>query len=378
MRFDHLKSLYVSGAVFLILLAVGFSLSLHKVLWLDELFTQQSAIDAGSYADILLMKFPDGNKEPLFYIIQKAVCNVFSYHLPVHFPGDFYRTRDIPSQMILRIPSNIFMALALSLIFYFFARFYSIFTAIYALGATLVSPLVWMYWAEARPYALWFLLTSCQVLLFSSAVISPKIKTAKRMFLTHILLALTTPACVFQITIVTLMLWYKYRYGAKQLVLIWALPTGIALFYYLVVPLVRIKTYLFSSNLYDAVMPERMFVYVLYALTAWVLPEKYKKISWNAFFLPVFLLFFVSAFFMLFMDIFTQNSLFGFFSRYLIFMVPADTLMYSLASYDLFQWSRRSPWICMNVSILLGGLLIMRGLLTYRTILASAIFLHSP
>ena len=378
MRFDHLKSLYLSGGIFLILLAGGFSLSLHKVLWLDELFTQQTAIDASSYADILLMKFPDGNKDPLFYIIQKAVCNVFSYHLPVYFPGDFYRTRDIPSQVILRIPSNIFMSLALALIFYFFTRFYSIFAAVYALSVALVSPLVWMYWAEGRPYALWFLLTSCQVLLFSSAVISHKIKTAKSMFLTHILLALTTPACIFQISIVTLMLWYKRRYNAKQLVLIWLVPMAIALFYYLVVPLVRIKTYLFSSNLFDAVLPERLFIYVIYALTAWVLPEKYKKLSWNTFFMPVFLLFFVSAFFMLFMDIFTANSLFGFFSRYLIYMVPADTLMYSLASYDLFQWSRRSPWICLNVSILLGGLVVMRGLLTYRSIQASAIYLHSP
>jgi hypothetical protein len=59
-------------------------------------------------------------------------------------------------------------------------------------------------------------------------------------------------------------------------------------------------------------------------------------------------------------------------------MVPADILMFSLASFDLRQWSRQNFWVCMNVSIFLGGLVIMRGLMTYRDILAAATYLHSP
>ena len=34
---------------------------------------------------------------------------------------------------------------------------------------------------------------------------------------------------------------------------------------------------MFATNFFDVVMPERLFVYVIYALMAWVLPEKYKK-----------------------------------------------------------------------------------------------------
>ena len=135
---------------------------------------------------------------------------------------------------------------------------------------------------------------------------------------------------------------------------------------------------MFSSNLFDVVMPERLFIYVLYALMAWVLPEKYKKLSWNIFFLPAFALFFASGFFVLYKDLFTQNSEQGFFSRYLIYLTPADILMFSLASFDLRRWTRPNPWICLNASIFLGGLVIIRGLMTYRDILAAATYLHSP
>jgi len=238
--------------------------------------------------------------------------------------------------------------------------------------------MVWMYWVEARPYSLWFLLTTVQLLLLSTAYISPKTKVLKPLLFTHVLLALTTPACIFQITIAALMLWAKRRGNAGRMLLAWALPMGIALFYYFSDTITSIKTYMFSSNLFDVVLPERLFVYIVYALIAWVLPEKYKKISWNIFFLPVFLLFFASGFVVLYVDLFTQNSHQGFFSRYLIYLTPVDILMFSLASFDLRQWSRPNPWVCMNLSIFLGGLVIVRGLMTYREILASALYLHSP
>ena len=378
MRFDHLKSLYLSGGIFFILLASGFSLSERKLLWNDELYSQQTAIDVDSYAGILSLKFPDGNKNPLFYIIQKSVCDVFSFHLPSVYSKELNRVRDIPSQIILRIPSNFYMSLALALFFYFFTRFYSIYAAFYALSVALVSPMVWMYWVEARPYPLWFLLTTIQLLLLLIVMSSPGTKRIKSFLLVHTVLALTTPASIFQISIVTLMLWWKARYSIKQLGLIWILPMGIGLLYYFFDHTQTIKTYMFTSNLFDAVMPERMFVYVIYALIAWVLPEKYKKLSWNVFFLPVFLLFLASGCFVLFVDLFTLNSGQGFFSRYLIYLTPADILLFSLASIDFRRWSRPNPWICMNVSILLGGLVIVRGLMTYREILASALYLHSP
>jgi len=379
MRFNHLKSLYLSGIVFLLLLAIGFLLSERKLLWNDELYSQQTAITVDSYADILSFKFPDGNKNPLFYIIQKTVCNIFSLHKLAISPHHLRPTRDIPAQIIMRIPSNIYISLALSLIFYFFSRFYSVFIAFYALGVALVSPMVWMYWVEARPYPLWFLLTTIQLLLLYCRRIAPEIEIVKPLLLVHLLLAFTSSASMIQISIAFLiLLCWKGKYNKMQLGLICAVPIGIALFYNFFNLSFKIKTYLFSSNLFDAVMPERLFVYVIYALTAWALPKKYKTSSGNIFFLLIFLLFLASGLFILLMDLNTKNSDFGFFSRYLIYIAPADILMYSLASFDLFQWSRKNTWIYINVSIFLGGLVIMRGLMTYRAILGEATYLHVP
>jgi len=379
MRFDHLKSLYFSGIVFVICLAGGLLLSRQKLLWGDELFTQEAVIDTNSYANILSSRFPEGNKNPLFYIIQKSVCDIFFFHLPpVFYLQERNRTRDITSQVIMRVPSNIYMSLALALIFYFFTRFFSIFAALYALGVALVCPMVWEYWVEARPYSLWFLLTTVQLLLLSYAIKNPGVKKAKTLFTTHVLLALTMPTSIIQISVATLMLGLKAKYNKKQLALIWVLPAGIAFFYYLIRLPFRIRTYMFGTNFFDVIMPEHLYVYVIYALAAWVVPEKYKRISCNIFFLPVFLLFLASVFLILYADLFNINSDHGFFSRYLIYMVPADILMFSLASFDLRQWSRQNFWVCMNVSIFLGGLVIMRGLMTYRDILAAATYLHSP
>jgi hypothetical protein len=52
--------------------------------------------------------------------------------------------------------------------------------------------------------------------------------------------------------------------------------------------------------------------------------------------------------------------------------------MFAFASHDLWQWSRKNFWVCMNVSIVLGGFVVLRGLMTYREILVSAIYLHAP
>lgn len=378
MSFDHHKSLFFSSGLFLALFLAGILLSPHKLLWIDECYSYHVSIDHPSYTDILKAKFFDGNRCPLFYLIQKFNCNLFSLHYPEGGAEGIHDISDARAQIIMRIPSNIYMSLALACIFYFFIRFYSLSEGLYALAAALVTPMVWLYWLEARPYSLWFLLTTIQLLLLCCASIAPKIKIIKPLLLTHVLLAFTTPACILQISIACLVLWWRGKHPKIQLGLIGGLPIGIALLYLFLVPVFRTKTYDFTQNLFDAVLPERLFVYVIYVVTVWLVPEKYKQSSSQTFFLPVFLLFLASAVLMLFADVFTKNSQFGFFSRYLIFLTPADILMFSLASMDFRRWSRPNPWGYMNVSIALCGLMILRGLITYRTLLVAATYLHAP
>jgi hypothetical protein len=377
MRFNHKTSLYISAAVFALLLLTGFLLSRHKTVWSDEFFTQRATIDTRSYADILLLRFPEGNKCPLFYIIQKFTSNLFSYKLPVSRIQGLYAISDPRSQVIMRIPSNIYMSLALAGMFYFFTRFFSLFTAVFALCTALVSPMVWQYWVEARPYSLWFLLTTVQLLLYSSSVLSPQIKTNKPIYWVHFLLILTTPGSIFQILIISILLLFKKGYKKQQLIWTLLLPMGIFLFYYFQVPAFKVKTFFLYTILFKAVMPERLVVYGIYACSAWVISVKRKESSGNTFFLPIFLLFLLSGYLLLLQHVFVNDFQFGFFNRYLIYLVPADILMFSLVSHDLCQWSRKNSWVCMNVGIFLGGLVIVRGLITYRDIWASALYLHS-
>ena len=378
MRFSHKTSLLLSGALFFALFYFGFLLSQHKLLWIDECYTQHVSVDKPSYADILTLHFGDGNKCPLFYILQKINCNIFSFQYPVGTAENNHDVTDVRSQIIIRIPANFYMSLALAAFFYYFTRFFSLFTAIYALAVTLVSPLIMSYWVEARPYSLWFLLTTAQLLFFCSTVITPRIKVNKFIYLTHALLVLTTPGSILQVFIISLMLLLKKGYKKWQVIFSWFLPMSLFLIYYFLVPEYRIKTFDLFACLYDAVLPERLMIYVFYALTAWMLSPKRKETFANAFFLPIFLLFFISGCFVLFMHLFTNNFQFGFFSRYLIYLVPADTLMLTFASYDLWHWSRKNIWVCVNLSIFLGGLLITRGLMTYRDLLASALYSHTP
>ncbi|MDE2028846.1 MAG: hypothetical protein KGJ11_09945, partial [Candidatus Omnitrophica bacterium] len=154
------------------------------------------------------------------------------------------------------------------------------------------------------------------------------------------------------------------------------LPTVVFLFYYLLVPEFKIKTFFFLTILFDAVMPEHLFIYVVYALIAWVLFLREKRTFSNAFFLLIFLLFLSSGCLIMAIHLFTPHFQFGFFDRYLIFLVPADILMFSLAAVDLWRWSRGNVWLNMNIIILLGGLTVIRGLMTYRAILGSALYLH--
>ena len=378
MCFNHKISACMAGVIFVLLFLIGILLSEHKLLWIDECFTQHVSVQKPTYKDILTSNIPDGNRCPLFYLIQKINSDIFAFHYPDRESQGSADLIDARSQIIIRIPSNICMSLALAGIFYFLTRYYSIFLGIYALIIALISPMVWFYWVEARPYSLWFLLTTAQLLLFCSTILSPKIKVSRYVYLTHLLLILTTPGSIIQVLIISIMLLVNGKYTKRQMLLSFVLPACVFLIYYFFVPIYRIKTFFILNILFAVVMPERLIVYMLYVLAAWGLPKRIKESSSNTFFLPIFLLFLLSVVAMLISHLFTKNFQFGLFNRYLIYMVPADILMFSFASFDMWQWSRKNRWVCLNLIILLTGLIIIRGLLTYRDILASALYLHSP
>jgi len=66
----------------MICLAIGFKLAYDKPLWNDEIYTLVSSVSRVSYLDILLGRVKEGNNCPLFYVIQKGICDIARYSIP--------------------------------------------------------------------------------------------------------------------------------------------------------------------------------------------------------------------------------------------------------------------------------------------------------
>ena len=219
----------IAAALFLLFLSTGNYLAQRKPLWNDEIYTQVRTLDRLSYQDILLNRMTEGNNCPLFYLIQKGICDAFHYKFPFVWDGEWY-VGDLPSQMILRIGSNVFMALSLTAVFYFFARYYSGLAGFYSLFISMSSFMVWAYFAEARPYALWFFLTTLQSLLFLRATVPSRIW--RWLAVVHLFLALTITFSAVQILIVSGLLWFLREKDWKRYVFLTGIPISVCFFYY--------------------------------------------------------------------------------------------------------------------------------------------------
>lgn len=160
-----MKRLAVSLMVFAVVMTAGFALASRKLLWSDELLTQSLAIDRLSYSGILSARISEGNNSPLFYLLQKAVCQIAGYRLPVDWQGEFcvYEPR---GQLILRILPAGCMALAAALLFYYCAWRGSMRAGLAAVAVLCTYAGFWVFLPEARPYSLWFLLALCQGIAF--------------------------------------------------------------------------------------------------------------------------------------------------------------------------------------------------------------------
>ncbi len=378
MRSNPSQNLTISTILFILLLITGYLLSQQKLLWLDEIFTQSKSIDACSYTDIILGRFSEGNKNPLFYIIQKAISDTFSYKLPIAFTSEIIKIHDNYSQVIIRAPSNVYMSFAIVLIFYFFLRYYSLSLALYSLAILLTTPMVWMYWVEARPYSLWFLLTTIQLLIFCRLLVEkqPNPFKIRILFITHLLLSLTTIASIFQIFIVSFLLLRSSC--RKQLLWISLIPLSIAFYYYFTVHVYTIKAYYFWPHLIDAILPEHIPIYILYGLFIGAGMLRKKKTFNHSYFFLIFLLFLSSICFILWIYMHKTQGQFGFSNRYLIYMVPVDVLMFSFLTHDFLKLAKAKTFVWINVLIFFTGLLIVRSLVTYTYILVLGLYLHTP
>lgn len=223
-----------AGVLFVVLFAFGLLLAQLKPLWNDELYSQVYSVEKMSYAQILLGQVPEGNNSPLFYLLQKAVCDVAHFQLPFVWEKQ-WNIGQPQAQMILRLMPNFFMSLALAVIFYMIAVEYSWLAGGYAFVTALASSAVWVYWAEARPYALWFALTTLQILCFVRFIRHPKTRQLMRRFLIgiHFLLSITAVFGAVQVFIVSWLLFLFYEKKLTHYVLLLFLPLALGFYYFL-------------------------------------------------------------------------------------------------------------------------------------------------
>ena len=130
------------------------------------------------------------------------------------------------------------MSLAVVLIFYFFWQNYSLLAAVYSWLVSLSSFMVWAYWAEARPYALFFFLTTLQIFFFLK--LFKKNGSSRPQWLglivTHFLLSLTAVLSLIQIVIVSAALWLFKDKDWKKYIGVTIVPSLLTIFYYLEAP----------------------------------------------------------------------------------------------------------------------------------------------
>lgn len=359
-----------ASVLFVLLFAFGLFLSQLKPLWNDELYSQVHSVEKISYAQILLGHVPEGNNSPLFYVLQKAVCDITHFQLPLTWKGQ-WSIGQPQAQGVLRWLPNFFMSLALAMIFYAVAVEYSWLAGGYAFLTALASSAVWMYWVEARPYALWFALTTFQMLCFVRFIRHVQARQLMWRFLIviHLLLSITAVFGSVQVFTVSLLLLLFYEKKLSHYGLLLFMPLALGFFYFFNAP-----HYVFglpgdATALIFANVPMERLVFMAFCgisvigLSKFVNGEKFLAIVMH--FAMLVVLFFSAAVGIMVCLAMTTNSNWSPFvvsSRYFIFLAPVGIIGMTFFLFELLKRLRNHRWLIINCWILAGGLLVVRSL----------------
>ena len=277
------------------------------------------------------------------------------------------------------------MSLSITLLFYFFTRYYSFGAGAYALLVTLSSFMVWAYWVEARPYALWFFLTTGQLLLFLSLLKDKKNNSFLWTWLAavHLLLAFTLILSSIQIAIASFLLWaYNIEKSWRKYFFMTVIPLSVCLFYY---SQSMLYSYLLANPfqlIFYNIPPERIIIFFVYFIF-WLVYAWQKKKGGSSLYPtdafpygkpygPLLILMLMAALMLLLIMRFRQPAAVGHTTlseRYFLYLTPVGIIAVVLFSLDLVRVCKRKRWMLANVVMALGGLLIIRFLRTCLEIL---------
>ncbi len=362
--------------------AIGLWLSLYKPLWNDEIYSQTWPVQKQSYREMLTGHIREGNNSPLFYIIQKAVCRIGRYRLVMPKEINWY-VIDRPGQVLLRLPANLYMSSALTLMVLFFTRWWGWRWGLYALAVMLSSPMVWRYWAEARPYPLWIFLTVAQALLVLSFVSDQEGKARMGLLMgTHGLMAVTSIFSLAQIGIASAVLWLDRRMKGLRLPAgYWVVTVGamaICLFYYS-----RAPKYHFWFDpqhppwrlMFEALPWQYLTIGGLCAGMTFVFnrQEVSATARWYGLFWALTILAAGGLMGLFVLRAEAPPEGFAVVSRYFLFATPVTLIAVVVFSRQAMR-AARSSWARFNIGFFLAGLLLSRFFTTYMEIYGQAFY----
>ena len=360
----------ISLALFAALMAAGMTLACHKPLWNDELYSQISSVQGISYADMLGGKISEGNNCPLFYAMQKILCGVVHYRLPAWKGGN---VEDAYAQVLLRVNSMVSMSLAAVVIFYFFARLAGLMPGIYAALLFCASFVVWAYIAEARPYALWVLLTVLQTLALFHVLRSDEKSSRglRGLAVVHWLLSLSSIFGTVQAVLACCVL--CMRRGMRPLrqwtgVLLVPLVAGF--FYYWHAPKYPFRVGDVTNLIVMNVSLERLLFLGVYVLFVLLYPPWRRQMPRSAqdhilVFFAGLLLMSVTVIFFYKLREMPGHQGFEIANRYFMNLAPVSALAAALAMARALESFRHDAWVRLNVHLAVGGFIIIEGLRAY-------------
>lgn len=360
-----MKRYILSVVIFLLAVSTGFWIAGHKHLWNDEIYTTVSSVHHQSYAAMLQGKVPEGSNAPLFYLMQKALIGITHYQIPPAWIAGDWGQRDVDGQWLLRIIPIVSMSLSIALLFHFFALHYSRLAGLLSVFIYLSSYMLWVYWAEARPYALLVCLTTMQLLLLFQRVIIKDDRpiVLQGLCLVHILLALTSILSCGQILAAVLVLGLAGLNDRRWYWGLILLPLLIIGYYYTQAPRFAFYFDLTPEQLIrDNISRERF--YILGGFTAaylWLRQQQKEALAR----LGAYMLFLagVMATTALVMGSFVLSAKakgegFPISSRYFIYLMPIGVMAATMGIVELWRLLSRWRFVQVGYALLIAGLLL--------------------
>ncbi len=363
--------------LWVILWMSGLYLAQHKPLGKDEAYGQILSVQKTSYTGILTGACVEGNNHPAFWVLQKLLGDALHFRLSDDWHGSL--VYDEKAQIILRLLPTAFMALAGAVVFYFFASTYGLMTGAYAFLLCVPTFMFVGYWAEARPYCIWFLLTTLQTLGLVRFIEGQGNDTRlwREQSIIHVLLAFTSVFGIIQALIVSSLLWLsdKRRRGWTNYIGTAIVPVMIGLFYHWHAAFcVFWVPKPWSGLIWSNISPERFAFLCLFVLCIALYAPWRRNVQTGMNYLLIYtacvlVIALTMISFYIFLNAPHPDS-FEIPARYFINLSCIGNLATALAAARLLKEFRHNRWMSVNIHIIIVGVIVMEMFRAYTMLWA--------